>query len=321
MENKWVSPASVVSDWEEDTGIKSLIEPSKIKKWVNDRIRKLITYEQFTPSISLIDIKDGMGKLPEDLHLIIQAAYGFVENKKCLKDQVVQWTANHPNGCKLKIELDCPKCHKSDCDCSEPYARFDVNVLDLQAHPEWEEKWRANFYSYGKVGGQYCSGFNPNFFLMKPTTNHFFNANHHIKSCINLKTDSRVEYKLDNPNIEVNIDKCKVLLAYMAYRMDGNGFMLVPDLPEVWDTLKYHIDSKLAYIKWTREGKQDHERLYFNLSKLDKESGNEAKIKLNRPDIQKFKSIWQNFYGKVIPHAYYEETYGSEVNDTYKRYD
>lgn len=320
LDNKWVSPSAVVSDWEEDTGIKALIEPSKIKKWVNDRIRKLITYEQYIPSLALIDIKDHIGTVPEDFHLIIQAAYGFVENKGCTREQVVQWTGRDLNGCKLKIELECPKCHKSDCDCSVPYARFDVNALDINAHPEWEERWRTSFYSYGKIGQNTCSGFNPNFFLMKPTTNHYFNAKHHIKKCLNLKTDSRVEYQLNLPEMEVNIDTCKVLLAYMAHRMDEKGFLMIPDIPEVWDTLKYHIDSKLAYIRWTRERKPEDERFYMRLSQLDKDSGLEAKIRLNRPDLQKFKSIWHNFYGKIIPHYYYEETYGAEVNDTYKEY-
>lgn len=320
MDVKWVSPSSVISDWEEDTGIKALIEPSKIKKWVNDRIKKLITYEQFIPSFALIDIKDYHGTLPEDFIMVIQAAYGLVENNGCKREQVVQWAAKGVNGCKLKIELECPKCSKTDCDCSVPYARFDINPYDINGHPEWEERWRPSFYSFGHIGTGTCSGYNPNFFLMKPTTNHFFNARNHIKGCLNLKTDSKVEYKMQFPDLELNIDRCKVLMAYMAHKMDSKGLLLVPDIPEVWDALKYHIDSKLAYIRWTSERKQEDERFYLQLSRLDREAGDIAKIKMNRPEIQKFKSIWTNFYGKVIPHYYYEETFGREVNDTYMPY-
>lgn len=326
MKVNWISAGAIISDHSEDSGIKAAgTHSSVMKKWTNDRIKEYLTAEQYTEQVALITIKDKVGLLPANWKSIIQAAYGFhKDNKSCTRTEVVKWAAKDAvSGCDITVSLDCPRCKKRECDCSEPIARFDVNPYDLAGHPEWTERYKQHFYDYGTIGGNECrtSRYNPSFLLMNPTLNNFFDASYHIKGCVNLRTDSAVEYAIEPPYIRLNITDCKVLLAYMGFNVDSKGWLMCPDLPEVWEGIKHYIDYKLAYKRYTASRDQNDFVFCMNLKRLSDEKLRDGSIKLGRPDLKKLKVMLDNLHGKMIPNYYNSDNLGREVPDAYMPYE
>lgn len=320
QEITWKSPKAIFSDWEEDSGIKASIETSKIKKWTNDKIKSWLGNGQLTRELSLVHIEGKKGYLPNNFHSMVQAAYGFVGEhaKECTRERIVQWAGkDHITGCDIKIDIDCPKCKQKECTCPSTHvARYEVNIMDINNHPEWLEIYNGSFYKVGKMfGNKQSCGYHPDFYLMRPTSNNFFDVNH-IKGCVNLKVGGDVEYDIDMPYLKMNIKKCKALISYLGYRMDEDGLLMVPDIPEVWDSLKVFIDMKLTYARWVREVDNKYERLFTQLKAYDTELNTKAILALRAPNWKKFRLNWDNFVGKRVANIYGEDTYGAYLNDS-----
>lgn len=47
----------------------------------------------------------------------------------------------------------------------------------------------------------------PEFSLMRRTSNYFYNVPYHVNECININTDSMIEYDIHLPNMLVNFKK------------------------------------------------------------------------------------------------------------------
>lgn len=323
MKVNWKSPESFLADWEEDAPNKAIIYSSSMKKWVNNEVRSMVGADHYKEIIRLFTVEDYTFDVPAGFKAINQIAYGFPEhNPKCTKKEVVKWvTENYETGCKIKVDVECPKCQRTDCNHEEMLARIDINEFEMAAHPEWMMRKNKSLLSYGDISGGYKScGYHPGFLLMHPTQNNFFGINYHIKGCVNLSVDSVVEYTLELPKIRLNIPKCKVLMSFMSYYTDPKGYLMIPDLPEVWDALKFHVDSKLAYIQWGKTKSAQDERYYDKLSRLRDEKKLIAEIIINRLSTPELKHLWQNYFGKMIPNYYAEESFYGETNDTYKTY-
>lgn len=328
MKTSWKPNRAIISDWEEDSGGRSA-KLTNIRKWANDETKKLYTVEQLTKQISFINIDNHHGYLPENYHKIIQAAYGDVKRKQhVIEHKAVEWVSkNHYTGCNINVRATCPSCHKpcnpKQCDCSSSVLEYEYtpNLYDKAAHPEWYPKMVGlGMYNIGRVGKEPVHGDCPMFKLMRPRTNSFFNINAHIPGCLNFNVTSKVTYEIhDNYQIEVNEKECKVLISYLGYRIDDDGFYMVPDLPEVWDALKRYIDMKLVYGQWAKTADPKYERQYLTMDGLYEKAHAKAKMKLARVEPERLKAAWDNMVGKQIPHYYAEETYYEYVDDTFRR--
>lgn len=329
MKTAWKPNRAIISDWEEDSGGRSG-KITTIRKWANDETRKLYGVEQLTKQIAFITIKDHTGYLPDNFHKIIQAAYGNVKKKGYeLEHKAVEWISkNHYSDCTINIKATCPSCNKpcnpKQCDCSSSVVEYEYepNLYDKAAHPEWDPKMIGlGMYRIGRIGGGLqVHGDCPMYRLMRPRSNSFFNINAHIKGCVNFNVGSYVTYEIhDNKVIEVNEKECKVLISYLGYRIDDDGFYMVPDIPEAWDSIKQYIDMNLVYGQWAKTLDPKLERGYLTMKNLYEEKHHKAKTKLSRIEPERLKAAWDNFIGKQIPHYYAEETYYEYVDDTYKR--
>lgn len=316
MEVNFVSPSAFMSDW---LATRMHDKNMLVRRSVNDYVSRLLTSDQLTTSIALIDVKDSIGILPSNFKAAIQVAYGLPKhNHQCTRENVVKWIGKEEN-CDYEISVKCHKCNKKNCKCSEPIATLNVGSIDIAANPQWVEHRRVSYMGYGKVGDNCYSSFNPHFLLMKPSTNHFFNINYHIKNCVNYHVTSDVEYKIFDRKIEVNIKECKVLIAYIGYYVDSKGLLMVPDIAEVWSGLRYYVDSKIAYDKYINTYDPKFERAFRQLDSLaDREAGI-AKIKLGRLPLNRLRAIWDDFYGRKIPNYYHEENLGGYLTENNPR--
>jgi hypothetical protein len=327
MKTRWKPNSAIKSDWEEDSGGRTG-KITTIRKWAHDETRMLYTVEQMTKQLAMINIEDHMGYLPSNIHKIIQAAYQSPEHHGVHKtERVSEWVSkNNHTGCEITIKKTCPSCHKpcnpKTCPCPESIIEYEYepNLYDKAAHPEWYPKVTGlGLYNIGRIGEHKVHGDYPYYRLMKPRTNSFFNVNAHIKGCVNFDVTSKVTYEVDDlSSIELNIKKSKVLLSYLGYRIDDEGYNMIPDIPEVWTSIRHYIDMKLSYGQWARTADGKYERMYFQMKRIYDEAHDIARKKLARIEPERLKAIWDNMIGKKIPHYYAEETFYESVDDTYR---
>lgn len=320
----WKSIKGVLPDWEEDSGSKLIIEPVVIKKWAHDEVKRLITSEQYIEKMALITVNDYIGEIPnpDSFVSIIQAAYGDVKQKECTREEVVRWTkTDYKSDCKIHVELDCPKCGERDCEHSVEFARVNINEIDLAQRPDWTHSHTVGYYKFNQIGqGKCTSGYNPYFILMRPSLNNFFGIKYHIKNCVNLNADSVVEYKMEMPYIRLNIKKAKVLMVYFGLNTDAQGYVMVPDIPQVWDCIRLRISERIAFRQYEKFKTMETRIFHKDVQKDYKDAFFIAKAALNMPDIGVFKHIMKNHFKKIIPNYYNEENFGAETADTYRPY-
>ena len=109
-------------------------------------------------------------------------------------------------------------------------------------------------------------------------------------------------------------------MSYHSYKMDDRGWLKVPDIPEVWETIVFQLDENVNYDRWQRSRDPADERIYMATRNLRIQSAADAKRRLAKLEPEKFKALWMNFFGKQVPHYYAEETAYDYVNDTFKTY-
>lgn len=325
MQVPFKSIKAVIPDYKENS-VHDFSMSKAIKKWANEEVKVIYTSEQMHKYVIMLDVKNSEAYLPVNYKSIIQAGYGMEKSKYHNRQGVLRYVSQEKiTGCKITVNVDCPQCNKKNCNCTTPILIYEVDEYDLMKHPEWMAQTQEGFYSWGKVGGVPVHRHSPDFTLMRPAVNNFSDRRE-LKYCHYINTGTEVEYWTETDYdggeklVLSNIDDCKVLLSYHGYLMDKEGYLMVPDIPEVWETLTYTIDMKKAYKKWMGDYNDKAEGAFMRLKALKQESEMMAKVKLGRIEPAKFKALWMNFFGKQIPHYYVDETAFDYQNDTYRPY-
>ncbi len=297
------------------------IDPMKQRTWGNDIVKKMLNAEQYDKTVVQLTVRNGEAELPDNFKKVIQCGYGEVEYKKEHNRQsIIRYVSQQMQGCDIKVEVKCNKCNKKECSCSTPIIIYEVNEMDLANHPEWMASVNKSFYGYGKFGDRYTPRDSPYYTLMRPAVNNFHDRRQ-LPDCVVLNTGNEVTYWIEDKKLVINnIKNCKVIMSYHSYKMDDRGWLKVPDIPEVWETIVFQLDENVNYDRWQRSRDPADERIYMATRNLRIQSAADAKRRLAKLEPEKFKALWMNFFGKQVPHYYAEETAYDYVNDTFKTY-
>lgn len=301
-----------VIDWGQYRG---MLDRVAMKKWANTILRKLETPSEHVDKIVLLDVKDYKAILPEDMEAVVQIAFRDETPRKIRRTEIVEWTQKmyDGSGCELVISKDCPACHNAndDCTCDSPEVVYNVDRLWELSHPEFKYNHMKHYYRHGGLTNDnrmLYSSYHPEFVLMKNATHNFFNADSHIPGCLNLNSklmaNTNLEYRLNYPIVEVNKKEGKILLAYLAVRLDKNGYRYIPDDEYVIEAIKWYIIEALmnrAVGKATTLADKNHyksERADARNEKL-RAMGAAHEI-LNTPDFMSWWSFLEQNHFKVL---------------------
>ena len=311
----------LLPDLRQDYGADFIKDVETTKKWGSEEVKKLITSQQVDKYVVIMNIENGEGYLPDNYQRILQAGWGFVDNPDCKRQAILRYMSHEKiDGCKIEVNVKCTKCKQEDCNCLMPILIYEVNQTDIQTNPQWMAGINKGYLGHAKLGGASNPYMTPGFTLMHPSLSNFADKRN-LNGCTPLHTEKGVVYTIEEDKLIVHtIKKCRVALSYLGYKMDGNGMLRVPDIPEVWATLKYAVAMKIVFGRMLRDRDPRDERMHSYINGLYKDEFRIAKIKLGRLDPEKFVAIWSNNFGKQIPHYYGEETFYQEINDTYRRY-
>ena len=306
--------STVIEDVIDMEGFVESSDISTMKKLANAKLNEILPPTDYMIKIELLDLDNGKVRLPF-YRKIVQLAYKYIkEEDKIFKVKWVDYL--------YQPTIRCDSCGKElkDCSCKSPEVVFNVGNWEL---PEFMHL-KMNIL-YGTIPFGRYSSIIPEFVLMKPSTHEFFNADIYIPGCLNLNEklliNNNVEYKIENDWLYVNKKKGKVLISYMVERTDEEGFRMIPDIEEVYKTLKWYIIETMAY-RHMNKATSPQDRSFYEDKWLRAEQRRElaemAAIEvLNTPEFKNWWDFLEQYYFQMLKDTSTEDYFGVKTPDQY----
>lgn len=318
MKNTFLHINTVFDEYIDFSGDKSRIDRNLVKKLANDIVTKVSSFEQDTEKVVLLKVEDYKTKLPLDCNKLIQVLYNENIKKTIRGEEVVEWVNNvyDGSGCQLRLTKECPG-------CDSELVKIEVDRQWDLAHPENHYKHMKHFYGHGgirKHGG--CeSSFNKEFMVMRYAQHNFFNADYHVKGCLNLDqrllVSETAEYKLDLPYVRTSIKEGWLLVSYFGVKTDEDGYRLIPNIPEIFEAITWAIEENVLYKQFrvNKDQTMFQASQYARNIKIQKIA--ECREKLGFPEYQAFSAFLNNHWSKVHPYYNAESNLGKYQKDRY----
>lgn len=307
MDVGYVSIDSIISEWLDMTGHDGQFDTDFIYKCAQDELNKLGRGEQAQQYISMLNIEEYKAKLPPNFKSIAQVAINIFPERPCPRTEIVEWNQKlfDGSGCDLKINLECPSCHKQSCSCSTPVIEVNADEIWRRSNPQYATAHLKHFYSYTNMneypGDRFCNH-HPQFKLIGRASNNYRNLKYHISECINLDLDTETTYDIDVPYMVVNQRNGQILLSYFGYRMDDKGRMMVPNLPEVFESVILYIERCVAYKEYRKSRKREDRLFYLESKQMYDMAHRVATNVLEMPSADKMNMILRNKMTKLLPY-------------------
>lgn len=311
MITKFLKVKNIIEDVISFADYRNISEP-QVKKIASDFARKIETDEQLVHRVFWSPVVDHVVDMPIDLSTILQVSYkeGKPHRPKT-KMQIVEWSqrAFDDSNCTYKITLDCPKCHEENCNCNGAYVTIDADDIWRQQHPEYQYMHMDHLYRWGGMNKQNIpdipSKINHNFKIIKYAQHFYHNADYHIKGCMNLDaqllSNCRTEYTLPSLDLmRLNKPDGEILIAYMAKRMDEEGFHLIPDLPQVIEGIQWFYEEKAAWKEWRRTRDRSHYMAYQEAQKQRKIMQGVCNTLLQTPSQDAWHAFLENRWKRTV---------------------
>lgn len=303
MRLNWITVDQFVGDWLDETGHEGHFNVDEVEKFAQDEAERLVSGDVGKEYIVLLEIDNYTAELPINFQREVQAAYNIYPRKPVLRQEVSEFTQPifDGTGCELKINIECPKCHKEQCSCSVPVVEVEADYLYQIANPQHHTAYWNHFHHYVNLteypDDRRC-GYHPQFRLMYPKINDFWNMEYNLSQCVHFEVDNEISYIIDDRNIVVNFEKGQVLVNYIGLRLDENGRSLIPSDPDAIDAIVKYVEMKFAKSDYRTTKKRD-ELVYYQLIKEEyKEAHDKAVRKLRRRTPNEISRLFRNIMRK-----------------------
>lgn len=323
MDVGYIPLSSIVSEWLDSTGHDGQFNPDLIYKFAQDEINRLVRGEQAKQFIALLTVENHKAKLPANFKSIAQVAFNLFPEKPCPRTEIAEWSQKvfDGSGCELKINVECPSCHQTSCNCNSPVIEVNADELWRRSNPQYQTAHLKHFYSYTNMNeypGDKFSCYHPQFRLIGRESNNFGNLKYHISNCINLNLDTEITYQIDLPYMVVNAKEGQILLSYFGFRIDDEGGLMVPNVPEALSAIVAYIEMKTAYIQYRKSRAREDRAFYFESKQEYAIEHRKAKNLLELPPADKMKMIWNNKMIKLLPYWNSEANLNRRQDDQYR---
>ena len=302
MRTGYISINTILEDYIDFSGDDQQIPESIILKIANDTLSKIVTGDNYEFRIARLDVKDFQATLPKGFKSVIQAMYKDRSSRPVTRNEIIEYKQKiWGSECELNISIDCPNCHKEECNCNSDTVIVEVDRIWQDTHPELyaSKKYLNNFGRLGEIKDNPCQQFR----LMKRTSNNFFNAPYHIEGCENINFDSDVEYDIVPPRMIVNIKEGEVLLSYLSEVLDSVGYKMIPDHPRVSEAIRSALDSAITWKQYLRTGDPKVRDMHLLADKKKVENIIMARSAIRVPDYDQWVQFLQNHWKKMIPYS------------------
>jgi len=310
MRTKFTSIKGILNEWKRFSRSDDRISETDLLAYATDAIKLIYTDEQYCHKVEIVEVKNYKATLPAHFRTMCQVAYMLKPKDKCSRKQVVQWSQQvWGSDCELEINLKCDKCHEETCSCEDDVIlTIDVDRMYKQANPATYASYMKHFYSHGGITDYgMVSPYHPGFCLLRRASNNFHGINSHIKNCLNYKVECEHSYSIHDCQILTSFKEGKLLLSYFHHPVDEEGFMMIPDEPEVWEALNYIIAENYARADFLAEETQNKRIKWQMLVDMRAKRLATARSRIQMPDQDEWASFVRNHWKKVLPYYEHEE--------------
>ena len=277
----------------------------EIFRYIDEGIDAVCEADMWDPVVALINIDNYQGELPKDFTRVIQVLYKPVHSNKdkVKRAHIVEYTRElfGTNGCQLRINVECPKCHNLDCDCKTSVLKLESAEAEFRFPEIVANLTRASRVVSTNPESPFYVHFNhrqPQWQWIRPAQNHFFNHSYHVGDCINYHIETNVEYKIQPPVIIVNEPKAQILMAALVTRKDEDGYRLIPNVPIVLRLLDTWVECYSNRQKWLRMADPINERMRRALDQERLALLRTARAEINALDPDEQEAYMSNFFRK-----------------------
>lgn len=273
--------------------------------FANDSVQKLHSDKTCEDIVALLPVSNYNAPKPVGCRKFIEIAFkneSYRHKRLMYHDEVISWTGKHFSGCDIKVSVECPKCRETTpCGCKDNSVIIKVDDEWLAANVErqyWNNPFYVSAHGINKMGG-IGSFYHPEFSLMRPARHRFFNADFHVKGCLNLDrrllADWPIEYKVDpvSRNIRVNAESGTILLSYLAIPKDEEGFPLAPNDVDAFDAIFWDVRAKMLYRDIDK--KKNNFQLFQHAENKAEEYMEIAKAKIDAIKPAEWNAIMRNY--------------------------
>jgi hypothetical protein len=303
LNTEYMKVGEFVGDWLDETGHQGHFNVDLVEKFAQDEAEELSQGNAGKEFISVLYVEDYTAELPVNFQREVQAAYNIYPTKPIRRQEISQFTLPifDGTGCELKIDIECPKCHRSECSCNTPIIEVNTDHLYKISNPQNHTAYWNHFTGYTNLTeyprDNRCQ-YHPQFRLMYPKINDFWNIQYNVSECVNLSVDNEISYLIDRPNIVVNFQQGQILLNYFGLRLDNEGKSLIPKDKDVIDSIVKYVEMKLARADWRRTRSREDDRYYQITADEYKKAHGKAVRKMQMLSPNEMSSLWRNIMMK-----------------------
>ncbi len=260
---------AIANDWLTDFGLTGKVDEDLIKRHASDRSHELFTPEQLIYAQALLHVQNNKADLPEGLHSIYLAACVSDRAKYVNRHQLVGYTQKvFGTDCDVEVNLLCPKCKDKSCKCDNAVIDIHVDDLYLRQHPWLWEMSSSHYIGYNAPttdGFPTCSGDFQDFKLMTPRVSNdsLWNSEFYLGVCQSLGRANCPQYEIEPPHFITDLKEGQVLISFLKYPMDDEGYFMVPNYPIVVRAILAYITEKYMWKQWMKDDGNQNNRLRY----------------------------------------------------------
>lgn len=300
MNLQYTSLKSIITDVIDETGYDEQLRENTMYKWAEDALRKIMPADSMIHAVALLDVKNYETTLPDGFFKILQTGC-IPDIDKCVTKTRVSQLVSDVMDCEMEINLNCSKCRDRACTCSTSVIEVDANEIYRNTHPEHFLGKMRHLYNFGTFGetNNHEYSYLRHFKLMKPAHGSIWNTYYHLGECAPVNFDCRHEYKLSGSKMIVNFKEGQVILGYLKYRTDDEGYLLLPDHPYYIDAVIWTLKEKLFYRKFVQEGTPQMQYLYQDSERRKLEYMRLARAVSRIPDADNWNELMRKYHTRL----------------------
>lgn len=302
---EYVSIHTVLPDFYEDNNIvQKDVDESLLIKWAEDKIQDISTDRQLSHKLAWLSVYNYKADLPSDLAIINEIAYRKEPPKNSCDTrgyEIVQYAQQTHEGCNLEMNVVCPACHKTGCNCHTDGVVVDINTAFEVSHPEmyYSKYLRVGRFGYGN------SIYSPDWKILCHTDNNWFGLNKHLPGCANIHCKECPDtYRLDPPIIETSFEEGEILLSYMGRMTDANGDIMIPKHRDVFEAILQYLTYKWYRREFMMRRDPSDRAIYQEALALSDRATDKAIARIGMPSFDEFSKFWANNKWAKMDNAY-----------------
>lgn len=276
---RYIPLTTILGDYARNSGRKDETDEDSILQWASDFIQLMGTYNQYRYNVATLDVVDFKAKLPKDFHLIELLLFSDVSN--CASKSVLELSEIiyplYGESCSVKVTQECNEgcCGTITVDATEElknsypwmgYSRVVTTSNDFR---------RGNLSTFYPILSNDKAG-----------------LNRHLKDCNNLQlVDSSVTYKLEEDHIVCSVRTGTIMLFYLGFVVDDEGYPMIPDVIEYINTMYLYIEKMFAFREYSGTKTNENRAFFSDINQMYGRSFEDCKVKMNTPTWEEAKEI------------------------------